>query len=327
MSMTKKILVSGVKPTGKLHLGNYFGAMKQFVDLQNSGEYESYVFLANYHALNSMQNKSEMEQSSFDLICAYLAIGLNPKKTTLFKQSAFPEIAELSWIFSSQTTMPYLMRAHAFKDAEAKNKEISVGTFSYPLLMAADILIHNADVVPVGKDQKQHIEMAREIGQKFNRTYGVDIFKEPQELILEEVETVPGIDGQKMSKSYNNVIPLFGTDGEIEKAVMSIVTDSKAPSEPKNPEEVIVYQIYKLVATQEERDVMKHALEKGGMGYGDAKKELLRKVLEYFKPMREKYEYFQNHPRKVERILEKGRKKARKKIDLMMKEVRKTAGI
>lgn len=325
--MTKKILLSGVKPTGRLHLGNYFGAMKQFVDLQNSGEYESYVFLANYHALNTMQNREEMEKSSFDLICAYLAIGLNPKKTVLFKQSAFPEVAELSWIFASETTMPYLMRAHAFKDAEAKNKEINVGTFTYPLLMAADILMYSADVVPVGKDQKQHVEMAREIGQKYNRTYGVSLFKDPQELIVEEVQTVPGIDGQKMSKSYNNVIPLFGTDEEVSKAVMSIVTDSKGPDEPKNPEEVIVYQLYKLVASEEEREKMQQSLEKGGMGYGDAKKELLRKVLEYFKPMREKYEYFQKHPRKVERILEKGRKKARKKVDAMMKEVRKTTGI
>jgi len=325
--MTKKTLLSGVKPTGRLHLGNYFGAMKQFVDLQNSGTYESYVFLANYHALNSMQEKEGMEKSSFDLICAYLAIGLNPKKTVLFKQSAFPELAELCWIFSSQTTMPYLMRAHAFKDAEAKSKEISVGTFTYPLLMAADILMYNADVVPVGKDQKQHVEMAREIGQKFNRTYEVNIFKEPQELIVEEVETVPGIDGQKMSKSYNNVIPLFGTDEEISKAVMSIVTDSKAPADPKNPEEVVIYQIYKLVATQEEKEQMRSSLEKGGMGYGDAKKELLRKVLEYFKPMREKYEYFQRHPKKVEAILVKGAKQARKKVEPMMKEVRKAAGL
>lgn len=325
--MTKKTLLSGVKPTGRLHLGNYFGAMKQFVDLQNSGEYESYVFLANYHALNSMQDRKGMEESSFDLICAYLAIGLNPKKTTLFKQSSFPELTELSWIFGSETTMPYLMRAHAFKDAEAKNKEISVGTFTYPLLMSADILMYNADVVPVGKDQKQHVEMAREIGQKFNRTYGVNIFKEPQELIIEEVETVPGIDGQKMSKSYNNVIPLFGTDEEITKAVMSIVTDSKGPNDSKTPEEVIIYQLYKLVATETERESMKSALLKGGLGYGDAKKELLRKTLEYFEPMREKYEYFKKHPRKVQRILEKGAKQARKKVDPMMKEVRKAAGL
>lgn len=241
--MKKKILVSGIKPTGQLHIGNYFGAMKQFVDLQNTGEFEIYIFLANYHALNSMQDREGMKKYSFDLICAYLAIGLDPKKVTLYKQSDIPEFAELTWIFNTQTTMPYLMRAHAFKDAEAKSKEISVGTFNYPILMAADILMYDADIVPVGKDQKQHVEMAREIGQKFNRIYGADIFKDPQEYIVEDVETVPGIDGQKMSKSYNNVIPLFGTDEEMVKAIMSIVTDSKSSEDPKNPDEVLVYQI------------------------------------------------------------------------------------
>lgn len=325
--MTKKILVSGVKPTGRLHLGNYFGAMKQFVDLQNKGEYESYVFLANYHALNSMQDKKGMEQTSFDLICAYLAIGLDPKKTTLFKQSSIPELAELCWIFSSQTTMPYLMRAHAFKDAEAKNKEISVGTFTYPLLMSADILMYHADVVPVGKDQKQHVEMAREIGQKFNRTYGVNIFKDPQELVVEEVATIPGIDGQKMSKSYNNVIPLFGTEDEIRKAVMSIVTDSKGPNDPKNPDEVIIYQLYKLVATKDEAETMKRALEAGGLGYGDAKKQLAEKIIAYFKPMKERYDYYQKRPNKVASILKKGAKKARKRAEDTIKQARESAGL
>ncbi len=325
--MKKKILVSGIKPTGQLHIGNYFGAMKQFVDLQNTGEFEIYIFLANYHALNSMQDREGMKKYSFDLICAYLAIGLDPKKVTLYKQSDIPEFAELTWIFNTQTTMPYLMRAHAFKDAEAKSKEISVGTFNYPILMAADILMYDADIVPVGKDQKQHVEMAREIGQKFNRIYGVDVFKDPQEYIVEDVETVPGIDGQKMSKSYNNVIPLFGTDEEVVKAIMSIVTDSKSPEDSKNPDEVLVYQMYKLVASEDEREKMRQSLEKGGLGYGEAKKELLRKILEYFKPMRERYEYFQKNPRKVESILKKGAKQIRKKTEAKMKMVREAAGL
>lgn len=325
--MKKKILVSGIKPTGQLHIGNYFGAMKQFVDLQNTGEFEIYIFLANYHALNSMQDREGMKKYSFDLICAYLAIGLDPKKVTLYKQSDIPEFAELTWIFNTQTTMPYLMRAHAFKDAEAKSKEISVGTFNYPILMAADILMYDADIVPVGKDQKQHVEMAREIGQKFNRIYGADIFKDPQEYIVEDVETVPGIDGQKMSKSYNNVIPLFGTDEEMVKAIMSIVTDSKSSEDPKNPDEVLVYQMYKLVASEYEREKMRQSLEKGGLGYGEAKKELLRKILEYFKPMRERYEYFQKNPRKVEFILKKGAKQIRKKTEAKMKIVREATGL
>lgn len=324
--MSKKILVSGVKPTGKLHLGNYFGAMKQFVDLQNSGEYNPFVFLADYHALNTMQNKEGMKKTSFDLICAYLAIGLDPKNTTLYKQSSLPEHTELAWIFNSQTTMPYLMRAHAFKDAEAKSKDINVGTFDYPILMAADILMYDADVVPVGKDQKQHVEMTREIGQKFNRTYGVEIFKDPQELILENVQTVTGTDGQKMSKSYNNVIPLFGTDAEIKKAVMGIVTDSKLPEDSKNPDDVIVFEIYKLVANEEEVETMRTGLSEGGLGYGDAKKELLRKILEYFGSMRETYEDLQNNPSEVEDILKQGAEKAKELARAKMKQVHEAVG-
>jgi len=324
--MKKKIMISAIKPTGKLHLGNYFGAMKQFTDLQNEGQYESYVFVADYHALNTVQNKEEIKQYSFDIICAYLAIGLDPKKTILYKQSSLPEVTELTWIFNTQTSMPYLMRAHAFKDAEAKKKEISIGTFTYPMLMAADILICNADVVPVGKDQKQHIEMAREIGQKFNRTYNVEMFKDPQELILEEVETVPGTDGKKMSKSYGNVIPIFGSVEDITKAVMSVVTDSKTPEESKNPDEVLVYQLYKLVASDNERETMCQGLQKGGLGYGEAKKELLRKVLEYFKPIQERYEYFQRHPNKVSKILARGTKKARLQAVEKMKKVKESLG-
>ncbi len=321
----KKILVSGIKPTGDLHLGNYFGAIKQFVDLQNGGEFTPLVFLADYHALNSIQNKDEMKRLSFDLICAYLASGLDPEKVTLYRQSTLPEHAELTWIFNTLVTMPWLMRAHAFKDAEAKDKEINIGTFDYPVLMAADILMYDADIVPVGQDQKQHVEMAREIARKFNQTFG-EAFKEPKEMVKEEVAVVPGIDGQKMSKSYKNVIPLFGAEEEIKKAIMGIVTDSKNPEDKKNPEEVIVYQIYKLMATEEERLAMAKGLEEGGMGYGDAKKELLRKTLEYFAPMKEKYDELQKNPEKVYAILEEGEKKARILAEKKMDEVKKLVG-
>lgn len=322
--MIKKTLVSGIKPTGSLHIGNYFGAIKQFVDLQN--EYNSFVFLADYHALTSVKDKEKLNRLSFDVVCAYLACGLDPKKVTLYRQSTLPEHMELTWMFNCLVTMPWLQRAHAFKDAEAKDKEINVGTFDYPVLMAADILMYDADVVPVGKDQVQHVEMAREIADKFNNTYG-QTFKRPKELLVKEVETVPGIDGQKMSKSYNNVIPLFGTDEEIKKAVMGIVTDSKAPEESKDPETNNIYNIYKLFATDEEREKMAEGFRAGGLGYGEAKKMLLEKVTEYFAPMRKAYEKYQANPKKVYNILKKGEKKVRKMAENKMEVVRKLVGL
>jgi len=241
--MAKKILLSGVKPTGRLHLANYFGAMKQFVDLAN--EYESYIFIADYHALNFIQNKEEMRRNIIDVLLDYLAIGLDPEKVTLFKQSDILEHTELAWIFDTITAMPYLERAHAFKDARAKDKEINVCTFNYPMLMAADILLYNPDVVPVGADQKQHVEYARDTAQKFNRIFG-ETFKLPKEIIMENVANIPGTDGRKMSKSYNNTIPLFASHEEIKKCVMSIVTDSSGGI-PKN-----VYAIHKLLRPESE---------------------------------------------------------------------------
>ncbi len=228
-----KVLVTGIQATGRPHIGNYFGTMKQIVSLQDKG-YENRVFVADYHSLVSVQDADTLSQSTLDLAIDYLAIGVNPELVTIYKQSDVPEVTELTWIFNSITTMPYLMRAHAFKDAEAKNKEINVAKFEYPLLMAADILIHNAEIVPVGKDQKQHIEIARDTAEKFNRIFcktetegeEAGIFKMPEAYIVSDVETVPGIDGQKMSKSYGNHIPLFSEDEEIRKLVMSIVTDS-----------------------------------------------------------------------------------------------------
>jgi tryptophanyl-tRNA synthetase len=231
----KKILLSGIQATGRPHIGNYFGAMKQYVDMQEQG-YDSRIFIADFHSLVSVQDV--LSQSTLDLAIDYLAIGINPNLVTIYKQSDVPEVTELTWIFNAITTMPYLMRAHAFKDAEAKNKEISVAKFDYPMLMAADILIHNAEIVPVGKDQKQHVEFARDTAEKFNRIFcktetlgdEAGIFKLPEAHIVSDVETVPGIDGQKMSKSYNNHIPLFSEDDDIQQLVMSIVTDSGASS-------------------------------------------------------------------------------------------------
>src|SRR3990167_4504703 len=298
----RKILVSGVKPTGRPHIGNYFGAMKQFVDLQDS--YESRIFIANLHALTTVQNKEELEKVTKEVVYDFLGIGLDPAKATLYYQSDVPHVAELAWIFECLTTMPYLMRAHAFKDAEAKNKDINVGTFNYPMLMAADILVHDADVVPVGKDQKQHIEIAREVAENFNRTYG-ETFKVPELLILEDVATVAGTDGQKISKSYNNTIPLFASDDEIESSVMSIVTDS-GQDIPKN-----VYEIHKLIKSEEE--LQKLYRDKKGQ-YKELKEELIKDLKTFIGPMRARRVEWESKPEEVEKILAEGGKKMRKVV-------------
>src|SRR3989338_1816253 len=237
--MTKKTLLSGVKPTGRPHIGNYFGAMKQFVDMQE--DYQCMFFIADYHGLNFIQDGSMMKQHIIDLALDYLALGLDPQKSIIYKQSDIPEHTELAWIFDTITTMSYLMRAHAYKDAEANGKEISVGTFNYPMLMAADILMYDADIVPVGQDQKQHVEYARDTAEKFNRIFKSEVFKLPKPLIEESVAVVPGTDGRKMSKSYGNTIPLFASRDELAKAVMSIVTDSGG-DRPEN-----VYAIHRLI--------------------------------------------------------------------------------
>ncbi|OHB13835.1 MAG: tryptophan--tRNA ligase [Candidatus Zambryskibacteria bacterium RIFCSPLOWO2_12_FULL_45_14] len=312
---TGKILVSGVKPTGRPHIGNYFGAMKQFVDLQDS--YESRIFVANLHALTTLQDRNELARNARGMAIDYLSIGLDPSKTTLYYQSDVPHIAELAWILECITTMPYLMRAHAFKDAEAKNKEINVGVFNYPLLMAADILIHDADVVPVGKDQKQHVEIARDTAEKFNTIFG-ETFKIPEPLILQDVATVPGIDGQKMSKSYNNTIPLFSSDEEIEKTVMSIVTDS-GQDVPKN-----VYEIHKLV--RPESELKKLYAEKKGQ-YKELKIELIKDLKNFIAPIRARRAEWESKPKEVDKILAEGGKKMRKIVHEKMIEVRKKVGL
>jgi tryptophanyl-tRNA synthetase len=311
----KKILVSGVKPTGRPHIGNYFGAMRQFVDLQDS--YESRIFVANLHALTSLQNREEMEKNSYDVVLDYLAIGLDPTKTTLYLQSDVPHVAELAWILECLTTMPYLMRAHAFKDAEAKNKDINVGTFNYPMLMAADILAGEADAVPVGQDQKQHIEIARDTAEKFNRIFG-EVFKLPDALILENVATVPGTDGQKMSKSYNNIIPLFASEEEIEKSVMSIVTDSTGEY-PEN-----VFHIHQLLRDNTYLDKL-YSENKGQ--YKMLKEALIEDLKSFIGPMRERRKDWENRPDEVKKIIIDGGHKMREVVHNKMVRVRERVGL
>ncbi len=315
MEGQKKRLLSGVKPTGRPHLGNYFGAMKQFVDLLNTGDYECFVFVADYHALNFIQNSSEMRSNIIDLVKDYIAIGLDPKRVTIYKQSDLPEHTELTWIFDTITTMPYLMRAHAYKDAEAKNKEISVGTFNYPVLMAADILLYDADIVPVGQDQKQHVEYARDIAEKFNRVFG-EAFTLPKELILESVAIVPGVDGQKMSKSYGNTIPLFGTKDEIAKTVMSIVTDSSG-ERPAH-----VYAIHKLFKSEAELEALYEA-NKGS--YKVLKEALIEDIETVVAPMRTKRDAITDE--EVKKVLKDGAEKARAIASAKMADVRQKIGV
>ncbi|MFT5359725.1 MAG: tryptophanyl-tRNA synthetase [Candidatus Paceibacteria bacterium] len=322
--MKKKTLVSAIQPSGQLHLGNYLGAMRQFVEFQNS--HNAFISVVNYHALTTVQNRDDLLKFTRDVVLDYLAVGLDPEKITLFVQSELPELPELTWIFNCLVTMPWLARAHSYKDKTEKGIEASVGLYDYPVLMAADILMMDGEVVPVGKDQEQHVEMARDIARKFNNHYG-DTFAEPEAMILKDVAVVPGVDGQKMSKSYNNTIPLFGTDSEIKKAVMSIVTDSKEPEDKKNPDDVIVYQIYKLVASVEKVEEMKSGLETGGLGYGDAKKLLLEAVIEMIAPMRERREKFELNPELVDKILSEGSRKARKVAEEKMKEVKEKVGL
>jgi len=313
----KKILLSGVKPTGRPHIGNYFGAMKQFVDLQNSGDYDCHLFIADYHALNFIQNKVEMKQLTRDLVLDYLAIGLNPKKSIIFKQSDISAHTELAWIFDTIVTMPYLMRAHAFKDAEAKSKEINVGTFNYPVLMAADILLYGTDVVPVGQDQRQHIEYARDIADKFNHIFD-ETFKLPEPIILESVATVPGIDGRKMSKSYDNAISLFATREEITKAVMGIVTDSGSGI-PEN-----VYAIHKLFKSESELKDL-YAVNTGK--YKILKDALIEDIDTFIKPLREKRDELSKNESLIDEVLKTGAESANDVASAKLKEVKEKIGV
>lgn len=319
-----KILLSGIKPTGALHIGNYFGMMKQVVNLQDKYE-ESLVFIADYHALNTLHNADEMRKNIYEIALDYIAIGLDQKKVTIFKQSDIPQHAELAIIFNTITTMPYLMRAHAFKNAQAKNKEINVGTFIYPMLMAADILMYDADIVPVGQDQKQHIEITRDIAEKFNRVYG-DTFKFPEPLILENAATVPGTDGQKMSKSYNNTIPLFAEDKKIEKAVMSIVTNSKSPEEPKNPEEDNIFALHKLFSADQLKNIEKKYRE-GGMGYKESKEILIENIKKFIAPLREKRKDLENDKESIIKMLQENGEKMRERAEKKMIDVREKIGV
>ncbi len=314
--MTKKTLLSGIKPTGRPHIGNYFGAMKQWLNMQE--DYNCMFFLADYHALNFIQDGVEMKQQIIDLTLDYLAIGLDPQKSLLYKQSDIPEHGELTWIFDTITTMPYLERSHAYKDAIANGREVTVGLFNYPMLMAADILLYDVDAVPVGQDQKQHVEYARDTAQKFNHTFKSEVFKLPDVKIIDEVAVVPGLDGRKMSKSYGNTIPLFASDEEIEKAVMSIVTDSSGDK----PEHV--YAIHKLFKSEAE---LAPLYEEHKGKYKALKEALIADLKAFIAPLREKRAQLANDTDYVLDILKEGGKRAKLKAEKKMEQVREAVGV
>ena len=309
-------VLSGIQPSGKLHLGNYFGMMRECVRLQEKGE--SYVYIANYHALTTVSNAEQLRIDTMDVALDFLACGLDPERTNFFVQSDVPEVQELAWLLSIVTPMGLLERAHSYKDKLAHGKEATHGLFAYPVLMAADILLYQADIVPVGKDQKQHLEITRDLATKFNLKFG-ETFKIPEPYTPEEVAVVPGIDGQKMSKSYNNTIQMSATPKQIKQAIMSIVTDSTPLEDPKDPDSCIVYQLYKLLETPEKVAEMAANLRAGGYGYGHAKKELLEAFNRKFEPFRERRAELAEKPEMVKEILAAGaaraRAEARKTLD------------
>lgn len=321
----KKRVLSGVKPTGKAHLGNYLGAMRNHVTMQN--EYDSFIFIADLHSLTTVKDPKILRELILDLALDYLALGLNPDKTVFFRQSDVHEHAELTWILNCITPMSMLELAHAYKDAAAKGtKDINTGLFDYPVLMAVDILIYKPDIVPVGKDQKQHVEIARDIAGKFNRLYG-DVFKLPEPYIPKEVAVVIGTDGQKMSKSYGNIIEIFAPEKQLKKQIMGVVTDSTPLEEPKDPLNDNVYKLYSYFASENEKKSLAEKYRAGGFGYGDAKKLLLEIVLEHFKPFREKREELKNNMDYIHEVLRKGAERARMTASAVKQEVFNAVGL
>lgn len=317
-------VLSGIQPSGKLHIGNYFGMMKPALALQE--EHEVFLFIANYHALTSISSADELREHTRDVALDFLACGLDPEKTVFYRQSDVPEVNELTWMLSTVTQKALMERAHSYKDKIAKGIDPSLSLFTYPVLMAADILCVNSDIVPVGKDQKQHLEMTRDIAQRFNNKFG-EVFKLPEPMIQEDVSVIPGTDGEKMSKSYNNLIEIFGPVKPTRKKIMKIVTDSKDLEEAKDPDACNVLRLYKLFASDAEVAEMEKNYRAGGYGYGTAKKALAEAFEAHFSPMRARREELENNLDYVEQVLSQGAEKARAEITQVMDAARKAMGL
>jgi tryptophanyl-tRNA synthetase len=317
-------ILSGIQPSGVLHIGNYFGMMQPAIALQAEGE--AFYFIADYHALTSLRDPEALRENSQRVALDFLACGLDPDRATLFRHSDVPQVTELAWILSTVAPMGLLERATSYKDKLARGLPATVGLFNYPVLMAADILIYDSDLVPVGKDQKQHIEITRDLAVKMNETFG-QIFKLPEARIRAATETVPGIDGQKMSKSYGNNIDIFGDEKEMRKRVMSIVTDSTPVEAPKDPAQSTIFKLYSLVASKDEITAMREQFLKGGTGYGDFKKQLFAKLWEYFAPMRKRREEILADKQYIDDVLDKGATRANEIADQVMNRVREAVGL
>ncbi len=317
-------VLSGIQPSGHLHLGNYFGSMKPNLEYVGQAE-SSFYFVADLHALTSIQDPEELRRLRRDVVLDYLACGFDPEKAVLYFQSDVPFHTELSWILSTVTPVGLLERAVSYKEKVEKGIPASAGLFSYPVLMAADILLYGANLVPVGRDQKQHLEMTRDIAIKFNHVYGETLVV-PEPLIRDEVAVVPGTDGQKMSKSYGNTIPLFGPDADCKKAIMGIVTDSKGMNDPKDPDTCLIYQIHKLFLNDRERKALTEEYV-NGLPYGEAKKRLLQTFMDHFSPMRKRRMDFEKDPYTVEKTMADGARKATVVAVETMERVRKATGL
>lgn len=320
----KKRVLTGSRPSGSPHLGNYFGAYKPLIDLQEG--YDFFCFLADFHTLNGDSTPAQMRADSYDMIATLMACGLDPTRGCFFAQSAVPEVTELSWIIGCQAPFGMMTRAHSYKDAVAKGIDVNMGVFNYPVLMAADILLYDADVVPVGQDQKQHLEMTRDFGQRFNNRYG-DVFVIPQPLISEDVGLVPGTDGEKMSKSKNNVVSIFASDKDWKKQIMAIVTDAAPLEAPKNPDTCNIFAIYKLLGTPDEVATLAAKYRGGNFGYGHAKLELLEKVKERFGPLRDRYFELTKRPDDLRQVILEGSRKARAIAQEKMQRVQAAIGV
>jgi len=322
----KKRILSGIQPSGRLHVGNWFGAIRQHVRLQEEG-HDCFYFVANYHALTSTQDRGRLRDSTRHIVMGYLALGIDPARSTLFLQSDVPQVVELAWFLNCVCPMGLLERATSYKDKVARGMMANVGLFAYPVLQAADITAYDANLVPVGADQKQHLEITRDLVGKLNQAYGAALLVEPEPFIVDAVAVVPGLDGQKMSKSYDNTIEVFVAPKATSKRVMQIVTDSTPLESPKDPATCNVYALLKLFATPAEAAEIADAYRRGGYGYGHAKKRLGELINEAFGPARERYAELEAHPDHVDDVMREGGKKARAVAEATLARIREAAGI
>lgn len=318
-------VLSGIQPTGRFHWGNYFGAIRQYIDLQNNEQ--AFYFIADLHALTTINSAADLKMYTWEAALDLLALGLDPQQATLFRQSDVPEVTELTWLLMTVTQMSLLEKCHAYKDKISKGLPADAGLFTYPVLMAADILAYDSDLVPVGQDQIQHIEVTRDLAQRFNHRFESEVFVLPNAKVLESTAKVPGVDGEKMSKSYGNTIEIFQAPKQLRKKVMSIKTDSTPLEDPKTPETCAVYTLYQLFATPAEQQVLADKYRAGGMGYGEAKQAVLDKATEFFAAATARREELVARPEQVEDVLQAGAQKARKKARAVLNRARAACGL